>query len=102
MLWLLKSVMEHPCTLEWNLLIVKCKGPKKITILTCITFFTALPFVSQRADAAAISARAVTTACGVNALADGNVTFRPFPSTVAEAGSLAVLAIATAQDWAGS
>lgn len=63
------------------------------------TFFTALAFISWVADTGPHDARAMVIAGDIYALVSWNVTFCPFPATVAQAPPLHVLSIPTAQDW---
>lgn len=69
--------------------------------LPSLTLSTALPFVANGTHAIAISAGAVAAAKGVNALRNRDIALGSLPATVAHTGALVVLAVATAQHWAG-
>lgn len=84
---------------EWN----QASTSRIITPLTLLslTLSTALPFVANGAHTVAVSAGAVAAAKRVDALCDRDVALGSLPAAVTHTGALVVLAIATAQHWAG-
>lgn len=66
-----------------------------------LTFLTVLSFVAWIANAGPNYACPMSTAGHVDALAGGNITLRPFPTTVAHAAAFQVLTISTAKNWTG-
>lgn len=66
------------------------------------TFITVISLVTSVADAGSHHADAMSSTVDVNALVGRDVTLSAFPPTVALAAATGVVAIPTAQDWAGS
>lgn len=65
------------------------------------TFFTAFSFVSWVADTGPHDACAMVIAGDIDALVGWDITFRSLPAAVAQAPSLHVLPVSTAQHRAG-
>ncbi len=65
-----------------------------------LTLSAIISFVAQRTNTCALCARAMTATLRVDALTDGNITFRTLPSAIADTRSLVILTISTAEDWA--
>ena len=66
-----------------------------------LTFLAVLALVAGVADAGAHDAGAVVTAGHVDALVGGHVALGALPAAVAQAPALHVLAVPTAEHWAG-
>lgn len=67
-----------------------------------LTFFTIIALVASIADAGTHNADAVSSTVDVDALVGWHVALGSFPPAVALAAATGVLAVTTAQHWAGS
>jgi len=73
-----------------------------ILVEISLTFFTIVALITSVADAGAHDADAVSSTVDVDALVGWHIALSAFPPAVALAPATGVLAIATAQHWAGS
>ena len=69
---------------------------------TSLTFLTIITLITSVADASTDNADAVSSTVDVDALVGWHVALGAFPAAVALAAATGVLAITTAQHWAGS